>query len=292
MTNPPIGRDELQAVAAHFASALTGPVAIDVWTQAESALVRTDRDPCVHCPDVLAAARQLAGLHANLSLTLYDVDRHAARAQQAGVELLPLTVLRGRAGRELRVHGLWSGLLFGAMVDALVMLSSGNTPIADADRERLRALDDAPADSVALEVLGAPYDAFSAHMLRLCAALATETPRLRPRFIEVVEFPRLAAGRAVHEVPITYVGMRPAAGQRFIGVWDEGELIEQLARAAAGDSTPVEREHILASPYHSEAELAELAALDPAALDPDESPARRGPTGFEPRPSGLYLPRD
>ncbi|MBM4415287.1 MAG: hypothetical protein FJ035_03310 [Chloroflexi bacterium] len=292
MTTPPIGRAELQAVAAHFASALTAPVAIDVWTQAESTRVRTDRDPCTHCPGVLAAARQLAGLHVNLSLTLYDVDRHAARARQAGVELLPLTVLRGRAGRELRVHGLWSGLLFGAVIDALVMLSSGDTPLTDAHRERLGALDAVPADSVALEVLGAPYDVFSAHMLRLCAALATETPRLRPRFIEIVEFPRLAAVRAVHEVPITYVGTRPAAGQRFVGVWDESELVEQLARAAAGDSTPVERAQLLASPYHTEAELFELAQQEQPPPEPGPQPGERRPGGFQARPSGLYVPHD
>jgi hypothetical protein len=292
-----IGRAELRAIGAQFAQQLAAPVAIDVWTRTHSALVRTDRDPCTHCPEVLAAARQLAALHPGLSLTLYDLDRHASRAEPAAQELAPLTVLRGSHGRELRIHGLWSGLLFASVVDAIIMLGSSDTPVLPADRDRLRAaLEPLPPGSVELEVLGVPYDPFSAHMLRLCAALATETPRLRPRFIEVVEFPRLAAARAVHQLPVSYVGPRGGAAQRFVGVWDDPELVEQLIRTAAGDATPVERAQPLTTPLYNEEELAQLAAAQAAEAQPAEPTAepapRRAPGGFEARPSGLYLPTD
>ena len=72
-----------------------------------------------------SAARQLASLHPLISLTPYDLDKHADRAAEAGVERPPLTLIRGRNGREIRFVGLWSGLLFPAFVDALIFAGVG-----------------------------------------------------------------------------------------------------------------------------------------------------------------------
>ena len=124
-SEPVIPREQRPAIANYLSQRLAGPVAMETWTQRESTLVRTDRDPCMFCDDVASAARQLAALHPLISITPYDIDTHADRAAEAGIERPPVTVLRGRNGREVRFVGLWSGLLFSSFMDALIYVGAG-----------------------------------------------------------------------------------------------------------------------------------------------------------------------
>ena len=235
-----IPREQRPAIANYLSQRLAGPVAMETWTQRESALVRTDRDPCIFCEPVSSAARQLAALHPLISITPYDIDTHADRAAEAGIERPPVTVLRGRNGREVRFVGLWSGLLFSSFMDALVYVGAGVAPIQPETREALHEIE----DEVRLELLIAPYDPYSAYTLRVASAFAVEGRRIRLEAIEVSEFPRLAQARMVTELPLLVVN-----GRRFTGAWDEPDLLEQLKRVVEGNDEPVVRERILVSPY-------------------------------------------
>ena len=156
MTESPIPREQRPAIASYLSQRLAGPVGIDVWTQQASQLIRTDRDPCTFCDQVASAAKQLASLHPLISLTLYDLDRHADRAREAGIERPPVTVVRGANGREFRLVGMWSGLLFPAFVDGVVFAGAGEAPIQEQTRAALQALDDERTESLPIELLIAP----------------------------------------------------------------------------------------------------------------------------------------
>ena len=266
-------REHRPGIANYLAQRLAGPVAMEIWTQRESTLVRTDRDPCLFCEPLATAARQLAALHPFISLTPYDIDTHADRAAEAGIERPPVTVLRARTGRELRFTGLWSGLLFPAFLDAFVYIGAGAAPIQPDTRDALQAIE----EELRLELLVAPYDPYSGHMLRLASAFAGESPRLRLEAIEVSEFPRLAQARMVTELPLLI-----ANGRRFPGAWDEADLLEQLRRVAAGNEDPVVRERILVSPYMDIEQARELAAREAQSAGGGGQP----PT----TPGGLIIP--
>lgn len=232
------------AVAQHLQKNLVRPVGLELWTRKQSALVRSDRDPCVHCDDVIELTKQIASLHPGLSITLYDLDRHADRAAEAGIELPPLTVIRG-GGRELRVVGLWAGGLLPTVLDAIVFTSTGATPLQDETRETLDALPEA----VKIELLAAPYDPFSAYMSRLVLSLGVASKQVRVQVTNITEFPLLAQRRAVTEVPLLLLNQR-----RYVGAWDEDDLVEQISRVAAGNDEPVIRERIPTSPFMTEDE--------------------------------------
>ena len=270
-SEPVIPREQRPAIANYLSQRLAGPVSVETWTQRESRLVRTDRDPCMFCEPVSSAARQLAALHPLISLTPYDIDKHADRAAEAGIERPPVTVLRGRNGREVRFTGLWSGLLFTAFMDAVVYVGAGVAPINPETREALQAID----EELRLELLVAPYDPYSAYTLRVAAAFAVEARRVRLEVIEISEFPRLAQTRMVTEVPVLLVN-----GRRFTGAWDENDLLEQLKRVAAGDSEPVIRERILVSPFMDVDQAQAFAAREA------QGGARQPPT----TPGGLIIP--
>ena len=275
VSESPIPRDQRPAIAEHLAQYLAGPVALDVWTREDSALVRTDRDPCTFCGQIATAARQFASLHPAISLTRYDLDRHEERAREAGIERPPTTVLRGRGGREFRVVGLWSGLLFPAFMDAVIFHGSGAPPLQPDTLATIEALDDALDEPLAVELLAAPYDPYSAQTMRVLAAFAAVSRRLRVEVIELSEFPMLAEARMIAELPLLSAG-----GRRFSGGWSEADLAEQLRRVAAGDIEPVIRERVLTSPYLT-IEQAQAIRAGEAQL-PDEPTTTAG---------GLVLPR-
>ena len=262
-----LARDEAAAIEQHLQSALTAPVSLDLWTRAQSVLVRSDRDPCAHCDDVVDLARRVASLHPAVSLTLYDMERHADRASEAGVERPPLTVIRS-GGRAVRFLGLWGGALLPAFIDAMVMVAAGSAPLPDATREALDGLT-AEAD---VEVLVAPYDQYSAPMMRMAMAFGVESRRLRVQATEIAEFPLLAAARGVTELPVVLVN-----GRRFVGAWEPDELLEQIRRVAAGDAAPVIRDRVPVTPFLTEEEARRMA---------------EGQAGPQPpsAPGGLLLP--
>lgn len=273
MTSPagagPLPRDAEVEVIQFFAERLARPVSIDVWTRRSTGLVLPDRDTSLHDEGQLALMRQFVRLSPALTITPYDVERHASRATEAGIDLTPLTVLRC-GGRSVQYAGMAGGLLLPAFLDVMAYLSVGVTPLADASREILATLH-AP---IRLELLVAPYDEFSAHLMRLVAALAVECRMVRLRIVDATEYPRFAALRAVSSVPVLSI-----ESQRFAGVWDEAELLEQVRRIATGDTEPVIRSHVYAAPFISEEDARAMEAQSAAGVATAPAPS-----------GGLYVP--
>ncbi|MCY3656923.1 MAG: hypothetical protein OXG95_10000 [Chloroflexi bacterium] len=277
VSESPIPRTERPAIADFLAQRLIGPVALDVWTQQESDLVRTDRDPCTFCEQVTTAARQFASLHPALSLTRYDLDRHADRAREARIERAPVTVIRGR-GHELRIVGLWSGVLFPAFMEAVVYASSGTPPLQASTLEKLAQIDESLDEDLEVELLMAPYDPQSATTLRLAAAFAMVMRRVRVEAIELSEFPLLAEARMVAELPVVTIG----GGRRFTGGWAEEDFAEQLRRSAAGETESVIRDRILTSPFLTIDQAQAIVTGETPPPDQQQPPVS---------PGGLVLPR-
>ena len=245
----PLQREVRAEIAAYLARSLDGRVGLDVWTRAESGLVLPDRDGCTHCDAVVESAREIASAHDAISLTRYDLDRHAARAEEAGIERAPTTVIRG-GGRSLRFVGFWSGPLLGPLVTILGLLGSGVRPLPPESRAALGALPHA----VDVELAVTPFDPVSPQLMLLVGAIAAEVRDVQITITEYAEFPKLAARRSVVELPTLWIG-----GRRYVGVWRDDELVEQVARAAADNVEPVIRDSTLSVPYLSEEGARQLA---------------------------------
>jgi hypothetical protein len=279
----PLGPEERHQVAAYLAERLARPVGLDLWTRKESGLVRTDRDVCAHCDEVLAMVRQLVTLHPALSVTPYDLDRHAERAAEAEVTLAPTTIVRG-GGRSLHVVGLLSGLLFPAFLDLVAYVSSGGSPLEDETRAALAGLE----ERVEIEAMVSPFDSYSAYMARVVGAFGAASRSVRVRIIEMSQFPVLAGQRSLTEVPALTIN-----GRRFAGVWEEAPLLEQIRRVLAGNDEPVIRDRVLTVRYVTEDEAKQLAREQEQAFE-----AARGlELGAQPSEaersepaSGLYIP--
>jgi hypothetical protein len=266
---PVISKEDQVQIAQHLIEHLAGKVGIDVWTRPESAIVLPDRDPCTNCDNVVSMARELVSLNALLSVTRYDLDRHADRAATEGIDRAPTTVLRAHGAR-LHFVGYFSGLLFPVFVDSLILVGAGASPLQEESRLALAAV----TMPVTVEVLVAPYDPLSAYMIRLASALAVENHAIRFVATEMSEFPILAAQRSLTEVPTVVIN-----GRRFTGIFSEVELVEQVRRIVAGDSEPVIRERPASSPYLTNDQAHAMAAS-----------GAPHPSAPAPSPSGLFIP--
>ena len=263
-------REQQEAIGSIFDEKMNIPVSIEVWAQKDSVLVRPDREPSPHSEDVIRLARLVASLHPALTVTLYDLDRHASRAAEAGITRAPVTMLRGRNGRDVRIVGFWTGALFPAVVDVITYLSSEETPFSDPNKAALAKID----SDLHIEMYGAIYDQLSSQMMRYAGALAVESRHLRVQFTELVEFPSLALARDIDSVPVTMLGQL-----RFNGVWDEDSLVRQIAMTAQGDPGVVTLPQQVTVPYYSEADIERMAAAN---AEVEQAPPQT--------PSGLYLP--
>jgi hypothetical protein len=291
----PIPPEEEPRVASWLSERLVRRVGLDVWTQEQSGLLRTDRDTCTRCEDVVELAKQLVRLHPALSWTQYDLDRHANRAEEADVQHPPTIIVRG-SSRAIRVEGLPGGIFFPMFLDILWFASTGAAPVTPENRARLQAIE----EPVEIVMYGAPYDPYSSQLGTLLAACAVEQAHVHVRIVEASEFPVRAGQQGVTEVPVMTIN-----GRRFVGGWGESELIEQIGRVLAGDDEPVIRDHVLTSPYLNEDDaermFREQAAaaggmppgapgMPPGAVPPGAAPPPgSGPPPEEPS-SGLIVP--
>lgn len=278
----PLARESQVEVMQFFAERLARPVGLDVWTRHDTDLVLPDRDPCEHCADQLALLRQFVRLNPLISVTPYDIERHAGRAAEAGVDMTPTTIMRA-GGRSLQFVGMAAGTLFPAFLDVMSYLSMGTTPLDDSSRAMLASLT-AP---VHLELLVAPYDNYSAHLMLLASALAAESRLVRLRIVDATEYPIFASLRGVSGV--SGVPVLAIEGQRFTGVWDEAELVEQIWRIAGGNSDAVIRSQVYATPFITEAEARLMEAGRIESGRAAEAPGAP-PMIATPPAGGLYIP--
>lgn len=251
----PLGREEALAIARWLSERVSRHVGIEVWWRPDSAIVLPDRDGAVHAEMMLSAMKQLATLHPALTITPYALDQFAERAQREAIHLAPTTILRG-GGKSIRISGLISGLLFPPLLDVVTFLSA-ETPLQPETKAALAGLP-RPLD---IEILLAPYDAYSGHLLRLLGAFAAESKNIRLTAIEAAEFPRLASIKGITEVPVMTV-----EGRRFPGAWDEPQLMEQLWRIAGNDPETVVRERIFVMEFMTEEQVKAAAAAGPPSM--------------------------
>ncbi|RLT26835.1 MAG: hypothetical protein DWI48_05210 [Chloroflexi bacterium] len=250
------------------------PVSIEVWARKDDTIVRTDKPACPHCQDTLRLARMLASLHPGLTVTWYDIDKFEKRATEAGIERAPLTILRGRNGREMRILGFWTGALFPAIVDIITYLSREESPYSEASRAIIDSLD----RDIDLQVYGAIYDQLSAQMLRMTGALAAQSRHFRVQFTELVGAQDIALQKEIADIPVMVLD-----NTRYLGVWDEQSLMQQLEHLIAGRPVIVTPPQTGTVPYYSEADIEHMATQQAAeAAATSNEPPRTA--------SGLYLP--
>ena len=104
------------------------------------------QEQCQYCADTEQLLTEITSISDLLKLSVFDINTDAAVAETYNVELAPGIVIAaedddGPIDYGIRYAGIPSGYEFGAFIQDLLMVSSGNSGLQDQTRKFLAELD-------------------------------------------------------------------------------------------------------------------------------------------------------
>lgn len=211
--------DEITRQVQDVFEQLKQPVAVLFFGQEEN---------CQYCSDTLQLIEELTGLSDLIQLTVYDIDRDAAIAEQYKVDKAPGIVIAGLDGEQvldygIRYAGIPSGHEFSSLVHDFVLVSGRDSGLSDATREFLSGLN----EPVFMQVFVTPTCPYCPRAVVLAHQMALESPMVEAEMVEAMEFPELSDRFGVSGVPHTVVN---AGKGNVIGAVPEDNLVAEIKR--------------------------------------------------------------
>jgi glutaredoxin-like protein len=193
------------------------------------AVVFTQEMECQFCSETRELMQELAGLTDKLKVEVKDFVGDAAEAKRLGVDKIPAIALLGEGDKDygVRFYGIPAGYEFVSLLESLEMVSKGDSGLAPATREKLKAL----KKPLHLQVFVTPTCPYCPRAVVLAFKLAMESPLITASMVEATEFPHLANKYQVSGVPHTVIGESP---QPMIGAYPEPAAVDLILNAVAG----------------------------------------------------------
>lgn len=209
-------------------SELAEPVRLMLFTTASGGL-EVPEHPCPTCGPTEELLRELGTLDPRIQLEVWSVLANPQRAKELGVERVPAVLLARNGDARVRFYGIPAGFEFATLVDALIMVSRGASPLSPATRARLVGLS-AP---IHIQVFVTPTCPYCPPVARLACAVAVESPQVRSDVVEASEFPDLVDRYRILGVPKVVINETTA----FEGAIPEDEFVRKLLQAASTPKT-------------------------------------------------------
>lgn len=211
-----IADDVVEKLKTEFA-ALVEPVRLLVFSQALA-------DP--ESEQVRRLVEELAALDPRVTAETYNYVLDRERAEALDIRRIPAIAVLGKdKDYGIRMYGLPSGYEFGALVDAILDVSSGASGLSTETREALAEI----THPVHIQVFSTPTCPYCPRAIRVAFRFALENEHITADGVEVTGYPDLAQRYRVSSVPKTVVG----EGIEFVGAGPEAMLLKHVQEAAA-----------------------------------------------------------
>jgi NADH-dependent peroxiredoxin subunit F len=176
---------------------LVRPVKLVYFTQAHA---------CAGCREQQTLLEELVTLSDKLTLEVRELVADDAQAKSLGIDKVPATAVLSDRDYGIRFYGLTGGYEFVSLLEAVLMVSTGNSGLAPEIESMAREIR-MPVHLEVMVTLGCPY---CPSMVRLAHQLAFLNDNVRADMVEAAEFPTLVQRYQVHGVPRTVINGRPA----------------------------------------------------------------------------------
>ena len=220
----PLLKPSLQKQVREALKGMTVPITLAVFT------TDTDQHACEMCADTRQLIEEVAWLSdGKITTRIYDLVRDADRAHALNIDKAPAVVVLGdvsEADHGIRFFGIPSGYEFASLIAAVVMVSSGDTGLADATTEALARL----AEPLHIRVFVTPTCPYCPSAVTLAHKLAMASPHVAAEMIDASEFPDLGDQFGVHAVPHTVINDTV----HVEGAVPEAVMVEHLAQWTNG----------------------------------------------------------
>lgn len=183
---------------------------------------------CDYCEDTRQLLEEVAGLHDQINLQVYDLEKDAEIAKQFNVDKAPGIVLASKNGNGIedygiRYAGIPAGHEFSSLVHDILRVSSGDSGLSDETREFLKEL----KEPVHLQVFVTTTCPYCPRAVVLAHQMAMESDMVQAEMVEATEFPELSAQYGVSGVPDTSINFGKG---RVVGAVPEEHLVTEIKR--------------------------------------------------------------
>jgi alkyl hydroperoxide reductase subunit F len=166
----------------------------------------TQEHACAACRDQETMLKALAEISEKITATVYDLVTDASLAREYRINKVPATAIISETDYGIRFYGITAGYEFGSLVEAIVMVSQGESGL-DPEIEALLKLIDEPVHLEVMVTLTCPY---CPKMVHVAHQMALINDNIRADMVESSEFPQLVQRYEVNGVPRTIINERPA----------------------------------------------------------------------------------
>jgi glutaredoxin-like protein len=184
-------------------------------------------DGCEMCAETQELVEEIAGLHDLVSVEVtpgHDEGLPQEFRDAAMIKILAQEAQDTWIDYGVAFHGIPSGYELTSLIEALKLVSSGDSKLSESTREALAKID----EEVDIHVYVTPTCPYCPRAVVLAHQMAIENPRLRAAMVEAMEFPDASQQRGVSSVPHSVINNLIDV----IGAVPEPQLLVEVQRAA------------------------------------------------------------
>lgn len=198
---------------------LANPVQLVMFTQTIE---------CEFCEETRGLVEEVASLSDKVEAVIYNFVTDKDKADDYGVDKIPAIAVIGERDYEVRFHGIPAGYEFTSLIEAIKMVSEGQSGLSEATREALAQIDE-PGH---FQVFVTPTCPYCPGMVVLAHRMAIENEDITADMVEATEFPHLAVNYRVRGVPRTVINQT-----RFVdGMVPEALMVQHTLLALGKQS--------------------------------------------------------
>lgn len=161
----------------------------------------TQEFECRFCRDTRQLLEEISGLTDKIKVKVYDFVADKEEVEKYGIKRIPAVVVMDEEDHGIKFYGIPSGYEFSSLIEALKMVSTGETGLAQETRDFLDSLD----KDVHLQVFVTPTCPYCPGAVVLAHRMAYYSPKVKGDMIEATEFPELSVKYNVMGVPRTVI---------------------------------------------------------------------------------------
>jgi glutaredoxin-like protein len=113
--------DQIRKDVREMLADVENPVKLTVFTQSFE---------CEYCKETRELVEEVAALSDSLSVEVFDFEKNAAEAESMGVDKIPAIAITGAKDYGIRLYGIPSGYEFGSLLEAIKLVSDGDSGLA------------------------------------------------------------------------------------------------------------------------------------------------------------------
>lgn len=186
-------------------------------------LVFTRSENCQYCGEVETIIGEFAEIFEKVRLEKYDIELNADVAKKYDVKRAPAIVITGEKDYGIRYYGLPAGYEFVALMNAVRMVGSNNSELAEETITQLSKI----TKPVHIQVFVTPSCPYCPNAVTLSHQFAMASDMVTADAVEATEFPELAMQYNVRGVPRIVVN----EDHHFEGAMPEQWFVEEVLKA-------------------------------------------------------------